>query len=63
MRALSHSPPLTMADVSMPSPGVWLVTCPTHGYIGSAIHTAKDRADELADLHNRTHHLEEESTS
>lgn len=48
-----------MADVTMPHPGAWLITCPTHDYIGSAIHMARDRAQQLADDHNHTH-LEEE---
>ena len=56
------APSADMADVSMPHPGVWLVTCCAHGYIGAAIHMARDRADELADQHNRTHHLEGERT-
>ena len=57
--ASATAPSADVADVSMPCPGVWLITCPTHGYIGAAVHMARDRADEIAAHHN---HLEEEST-
>lgn len=51
-----------MATVAMCHPGIWLVMCDTHGYLGAAIHMAGSRAHQLADEHNRTHHLEEERT-
>lgn len=35
--------------------GVYVVSCHIHGYLGAAIQTARDRADEIRDSHNREH--------
>lgn len=51
-----------MATVEQHLPGVWLITCPLHGYLGAAIHMAHDLAEQIRDTHNHQHHLEEERT-